>query len=201
MRILSVDLAAKYSAAMVTDHDRQVHTQFDSLEMSSFAFARELRRAADHHEVGMILIEDVPYGITGQGQVKSPLRLQGVVALALHPYIGTQLHMVNPSTWQGTFPGVARAPKGVSKVDGAKARLDAAATAALGSGYTPPNLVGQYEDEIRARDGDKARVLKKHTAPLAKVQTDYVDAWLMAEWARRLDYEISGLPGVQPFLL
>lgn len=186
--VLTVDLASKMSAAMVRDFEtREIRCQFDSYGKSSFAFVKELRKAADEWDVQLVIVEDVPYGISQQSMVKPVLRLHGVVMVLLHPWLDRMLFL-NPSTWQKEFPGVARGD--------AKDRVAAAASHAEQRGYLPPDLIAAYVASLP----EGTKVLKKHTNPLAKVMTDYIDAFLMSEWV--LSHEgiasIYGLTGVQP---
>jgi hypothetical protein len=180
MIVLSVDLASKFSAACVND-EAEVRREFDSSGMSALQFAMKLSRTADEFDVDLILIEDVPYGISSQAMVKPVLRLQGILLLALHRHF-SKILFVNPSTWQKEYPGVARAPKGMSKAEGEKFRIEAARKAAEERGYSPPDLVAQYVASLP----EGTKVLKKHTNPLEKIQTDYVDAFLMSDWALTL---------------
>lgn len=201
MFTLTVDLAAKFSAANVQDDAGEVHREWDSRGMSHIAFARSLRDAAIDFEFGFdpdsrILVEDVPYGISSQGQVKSPLRFQGIVIAELENFLG-QTFFVNPRTWQ-TFFGCAIVPKDIGK-NMTKAQkeawlIEAARSAAKKRGYTPPDLVNDYI----ASQPEGTKILKKHTGPLIKNMTDYVDAFLMGRWVREVGSDITRLSGVQP---
>jgi hypothetical protein len=199
MRVLTVDLASKFSAVNVRDSQRGVLCEFDSSGKSAFEFAVAIAKAAEEFQPDLILIEDVPYGISSQAMVKPVLRLQGVLLLALHRWVSKTL-FVNPSTWQKEYPGVARAPKGLSKAQAEASRIEAARVAAAERGYAPPDLVAAYVASLP----DGAKVLKKHTNPLVKQMTDYVDAFLMADWAINLgSFEaVASQPsGVQPVFI
>ena len=182
MNILTVDLAAKFSAVMVRGEGGEVHRQFDSLDKTSFEFIDLIVATIIKFDPEWIIIEDVPYGISGQGQVKNILRLQGVLIHALRDYLDRVL-FVNPSTWQNLFRGVARGKS--------EERVEAARLHAERLGYFPPDLVQAHIDSLP----DGKRVLKKNTNPLAKVMTDYIDAFLMSEWAldREGDFNIGGV--------
>lgn len=136
-----------------------------------------------------ILVEDVPYGISNQAMVKPVLRLQGML---IHALEDTEFYFINPSTWQKDYPGVARSPKGMTKAEGAKARIDAARIEAHSLGYHAPDLVQQWIDEH-----PDEKPLKKYTNPLEKAMTDYVDAFLMNDWLQRHVHEYKTLTGVQ----
>lgn len=179
--LVTVDLAAKYSAVMVRDSGGKVREQWDSNGLSAFKFAAKLGTTVKHWRPNLIVIEDVPYGISSQAQVKPVLRLQGILIAVLHDWIGIVVFL-NPSTWQGMFPGVGRAPTGMKGKAADDYRIEAARQHAERLGYTAPDLVAQYIDSLP----EGARALKKHTDPLAKIRTDYVDAYLISEWARSL---------------
>lgn len=177
---LAVDLARKFSAAMVVDLSGRVHCEFDSLGITPIEFAEQCAQTALDYEVTEAIYEDVPYGISGQGQTKGIFRYQGVIIDEMAKVDLLDLTwFLNPSTWQNTFEGVARAPKGMTKADGERARYAAARGHALALGYEPPPLIQNYIDSLP----EGTRVLKKHTDPLAKSETDYIDARLIAAWA------------------
>lgn len=185
MRILTVDLASKFSAYMVTEPGGQVIVQGDSRDETAFSFVAVLRQAADGCD--LVIVEDVPYGISNQSMVKPVLRLQGALLHAFSDILDTVV-FVNPSTWQRKYPGVARG----DKAD----REEAARSHAEDLGYAPPDLVQEHIDGLP----EGAKVLKKHTNPLKKAMTDYVDAFLMSDWARSFPSvdDLRAQSGVQP---
>lgn len=171
MRI-TVDLAAKFSAYNVMDSKYKVHREGDSRGKSAFEFVDEIIEAVVKYEPDLILVEDVPYGISSQAMVKPVLRLQGILIHALGQVDALDLTLfVNPSTWQKEYKGVARGP--------ALERIEAARFHADFMGYQPPNLVAAYIASLP----EGKRVLKKDTNPLEKTMTDYIDAFLMARWS------------------
>ena len=197
-----VDLASKASAVQLRDvAGGEVLDQFDSRNQSPFEFAARIARVARRPDCELTLIEDLPYGITSQAQTKPVTRFQGVIMAYCHPVIENVL-WVNPSTWMASFPGVQRAPKGLTKSQADKARIEAARVHAERLGYHPPDLVAEYAASLP--EGEK--VLVKHTAPLAKTMTDYVSAFLIGEWALPL-YRDGGrealitTSGVQPSMI
>lgn len=174
MRI-TVDLASKFSAACVMDARHKVHREFDSLNKSSFEFVDEILAAVVEYDPEIIIVEDVPYGISSQQMTKAVTRLQGAIIRDLTKMgYWERLVFLNPSTWQKEYSGVARGPK--------EDREKAAAFHADFMGYQPPNLVQQHIDSLP----EGARVLKKNTNPLEKTMTDYIDAFLMARWSYSL---------------
>lgn len=186
---LTVDLASKFSALCVQDERGQVLHQADSRGKTASDFADEIAITAERFDVWLILIEDVPYGISSQAMVKPVLRLQGIIIKALidKNLLGLAL-FINPSSWQKTYEGVSRGKQ--------PEREEAARLAALSFGYSPPDLIGQYTATLP----EGAKVLKKNTNPLAKTMTDYIDAYLMGRFVLRQGQfgDLAKLSGVQP---
>lgn len=193
MLYLTVDLASKFSAAVLADDSGQVRWEADSAGLSAKEWVEKIAelvaQIAPRHDI-KILVEDVPYGISNQAMVKPVLRLQGML---IHALGNVEFHFINPSTWQKEYPGVGRAPKGMTKTEGDKYRIAKAAEYALELGYEAPNLVQRYIDTLP----EGTKVLKKNTAPLEKGMTDYVDAYLMADWLIRHREDYTTLSGVQ----
>lgn len=193
--ILGVDLAARFSAAILRGNDGEIHSQFDSRDKTALAFCQEVAQAAV--KADLIVIEDVPYGISNQAMVKPVLRLQGAITAYLTALgaVDRTVFLV-PSTWMKDFPGILHATtKGLTKAASDQERIDTAAFHAERGGYTPPDLVTDYLTACKA-SGKKA--LKKNTGPLAKSMTDYISAWLMSEYARQFTMdELLAKPGVQ----
>ena len=190
---LTVDLAAKFSAAVLRDRSGKVHWQGDSGNDSPSEWVRRLGKLLAlcewrGHSVDHILVEDVPYGISSQAMVKPVLRLQGML---IHE-LGVPFYFINPSTWQKDYPGVGRAPKGLTKAEGAKHRVEKARDYARELGYEAPDLISKWQEE-----NPNLKPLKKYTAPLEKAQTDYVDAFLMNDWLQRHEEDFTTLSGVQ----
>src|SRR5690606_32995726 len=94
----------------------------------------------------LIVIEDVPYGISRQSMVKPVLRLQGRLIERLdRGGLLDRVIFVAPATWQRHF-GLFRA-KNAAKVQAEKAEE---------LGYTPPDLRTLYAPMIPPK-GDAAR--------------------------------------------
>jgi len=190
---LSVDLASKFSAAVLRDEDGQVRWQGDSAGRSPVEWVNTLFEVCNRlrgHTLH-ILVEDVPYGVSSQAMTKPVTRLQGMLMLALQDF---SFYFVNPSTWMKDYEGVARAPKGLSKAESLLYRDAKALEHAAQLGYNPPDLVQQYIDSLP----EGTKVLKKNTNPLEKSMTDYVMAFLINDWLVRHQDEYTTLTGVQP---
>lgn len=184
--VFAVDLAARLSAAVQRGAGGEVLHQFDSRNKSALAFCAEVARTAASSD--LIVIEDIPYGISSQAMVKPALRLQGAILsylIALKSDARTVF--MSPDVWMKDFPGIRHATtKGLSKAASDQERIDTAAFHAERLGYLPPDLVGEYESQCQI-DGKK--ILKKNTNPLAKSMTDYISAWLMSEYSRQYTLE------------
>lgn len=196
--ITAIDLASRFSAVNIrieSDGANVDYQEFDSRDKSAIQFCGEVaeesaytRRDLEH----WVVAEDVPYGVSGQGQIKNILRLQGILINELSAFgLLDKTVFVNPSTWQRSYPGVSRGP--------AAGRIEAARVAALALGYEPPDLVNRYILNLPAG----TKVLKKNTNPLAKNMTDYIDSRLMVEWASKFNSfeELTSVSGVQPVYL
>lgn len=196
--LITVDLAAKFSAVLVRDLGGEVLDEWDSRGLSAFQFAQKLLDTSIGWQPELILIEDVPYGISSQAQTKPVTRFQGVIIGKLEDFLDDTF-FVNPSTWQKSFPGVGHAPKGMKGKAADDYRIQKAREYALDAGYEAPDLIAQYAASLP----EGTKVLKKHTNPLAKTMTDYVDAFLLSEWARSFEsYDVvRTLNGVQPFYI
>lgn len=181
--ILGIDLASRYSAAVLLDEGGQVSDQFDSWDCSPFAFCERVAHTANGTRMRQVIVEDIPYGIAGQFQVKAPLRLQGVLARTLGPALDHTV-FVSPSTWQRAM-GVWRATP------------EETAAAASAFGYEAPDPVALYG---RQHLNAKGKLLAVDRKKLEKVRTDYVDAFLIARWgANVLLNNTLDIPGVQKF--
>lgn len=183
--ILGIDLAARYSAAVLLDEGGQVTHQFDSWDVTTFGFCAHVAQYANGSHMKAVIVEDLPYGINSQFMVKAPLRLQGVLAHALGPALA-YTHFVMPSTWQRAM-GVWKA----SPMDTEAVSREA--------GYEPPDTVSMYGPKHLNAKGKLLAVDRKK---LEKVRTDYVDAYLIAEWARRtLAGNVLAGSGIQQFTI
>jgi hypothetical protein len=185
MNVVTLDLAAKFSAATVLNPAGDVTEQWDSFDISPIDFIEKtvgwvLKRDA------LFLVEDLPAHLPSSQIITTVRRLQGAFILqAAKVGVLDRMLFVDPATWQKHFPGVGGgwAPA----VEGEKRRRwtpeERYATARLAAevnGYTPPMLAAEYVLD-RATDGQ--RVLKTKVKELEKQETDYVDAFLIGRWA------------------
>jgi hypothetical protein len=169
-RIVTVDLASRFSAGMLMERGGQVPlSQFDSWGKSSFATADDIGRLGSDPEVDLILLEDLPHGLQGMMQIKPPSTFQGIVIRTLGDLgILDKVLWVNPATWQR--------PMGVfgkntpSAIEVAKEQFD----------YEVPDLVAIHDADLEAAPKGPER--NKIRAKLRKNMTDYADAFLMAKW-------------------
>lgn len=189
----SVDLAARFSAAVQRGAGGEVLHQFDSMNRSPISFCQEVAKTA--FDSDLVVIEDVPYGVSSQFMVKPVLRLQGVLLTYLTAYhVMERTVFMSPDVWMRDFPGIRHATtKGLSKAASDQERIDTAAFHAQRLGYQPPPLVAEYEAQCE-KIGKK--ILKKDTNVLRKSETDYVSAWLMSEFSLQHTYEqLVAIPG------
>lgn len=187
-RVLSVDLAARYSAACVLDDNGLVDWQGNSGHWATVGWAEVLAGLASAFSVDLILVEDVPYGISSQKMVKDVLRLQGMLIATLwREGLLDKTLWINPATWQRQYPGVARGKP--------EDRIEAARVAAAQLDYVAPDLVKPYLDSVP----EGKRPLQKFIKPLEKQMTDHVDAFLIGRWAQLYGgmQELKELSGVQ----
>lgn len=185
MPYLGVDLAARFSAAVLLDDSGQVVLQFDSWAKSPLDFAGLLAGIAYNHDVTVVAVEDIPYGLSRQAQIKPPLRVQGMVITFLD--VMNKLddtYFVAPATWQRTFEGVWK-----GKAEGAR-------QAAESLGYFAPNLLEQYADDVPPLGKEHSKERSKIRGQLKKASTDYNDSYLLAEFAR-LSHQAGTLDKLQ----
>lgn len=182
MKIITVDLAAKASAVHIDVDGASM--EFCSYEMAPLAFVHKLARASLGAD--LVVIEDVPYGISNQAMIKTVLRLQGAIIAELGNVNRlSQTVFVNPATWQREMRVFGQAKTG-------------AARCAAELGYAPPDMVIVHESSLAALAGAERSKLR---AKLRKIETDFVDAFLMNAWAKRHLFDIRTLSGVQPPML
>lgn len=189
--VLGVDLAARNSAAIVlrdgglVSHG-EVLDDLDSLRLPPLGFALGITQLGLKHDVELIVVEDVPYGISSQAMVKPVLRLQGAIILALaQEQLLTRTVFVNPATWQRAVGVYGKAK------DGARAL-------AASFGYTPPDLLTTHARDLAEVNGKER---SKRRAQLKKAMTDYDDAFLLAYWAGLHLHDIRDISGVQEPLI
>lgn len=187
-KVLGVDLAARNSAAIVLrdggliSHG-EVLDDIDSLRLPPLGFIYGLVDLARRHDVELIAVEDVPYGISSQAMVKPVLRLQGALIMALATeHLLERTVFVNPATWQRAVGVYGKAKAGARDL-------------AASFGYTPPDLLsGVHAADLAALHGAER---SKRRAQLKKAMTDYDDAFLLTYWAALHVDDIRRISGVQ----
>lgn len=179
--ILAVDLAARFSAAIVRDYNGEIHCEADTLGRDSREAAKMFADIGQTFGVDLILVEDVPYGISKQFMVKPVLRLQGRVIQAIEDRGLPAPLFVAPATWQRAM--------GVWRV-----KPEETAAVAAERGYRPPDLFEVHAAEIPEKGPERTKI----RTLLRKATTDYVDAWLISEWAlAHREYDLLEIQGVQ----
>ena len=170
MRIRGVDLAARYSAWVDLDSDGTVAAQGDSLD------GRPVSTVCTEGlgGVDVLMIEDVPPRIQFTGIVKTVCRAQGRIFERLTDDQLSRTFLVPPGPWQ-TYQKVSR--KSLKETEAVAASL----------GYVPPDLLSVHGDRL---EGLKGPARQKVRGILLKARTDYVDAFLIAEWGQRRFHEI-----------
>jgi len=194
MRFLGIDLASRCSAYVLLDSEGHVLEQGDSYGISEWDFVDKIKEAGEifssfgpeSRYFVNIVIEDLPHRVPFRVSVKEVLRLQGRLIHEIDGYGELdRVFWLPPAVWQRSYDGVWR--KGVAGAREAAASL----------GYEPPDLLSDdvrfpYK-ELKGKERTKIREAAK------KLMTDYVDAYLIAEWARRTHIEHGTLlvKGVQ----
>ncbi len=179
MKVLAVDLAAKYSAAVTLTDRGRVLGGFDSWGCTEDEWINALVRpwSADNPPDALV-VEDLPHGVPFMTNTKAVCRLQGRIIDRMHVLGGIDdLRFVAPAFWRRHF----------AMKNGSGA--DAVVTVAAANGYTPPDLTHRV-----ARAGDST-IAKK-------VTTDYCAAFLLGSWfidgfvmaGRSLDFPGSSRP-------
>lgn len=162
MRVLAVDLAAKYSAACLMDQHAQVHWQCDSWGRTESGFISAITYQWQYRQEppDVLVIEDLPHRLPFSSLVKRVARIQGRIVDRMDSYgLEDAVLFVPPALWRKHFDGLERGT-GADAVVAVAGRL----------GYAPPDL----SDRIV---GGKDRATAK------KVRTDYCAAFLIACWA------------------
>jgi len=160
--VLAVDLAAKFSAACLMTDDYAVHMQFDSWGMTEDKFVTYLYELWTYYSdteyaPDVMVIEDLPHGLSYSTLVKTVCRIQGRIAQALGEDMGDILYLA-PATWRAHYE--MKRGTGPNEVFPVVERF----------GYKPPDLTQ------RAKGNGGLSKAKK-------VQSDYCSAYLIARWA------------------
>ena len=168
--ILSVDLAAVYSAACLQDYGGRVHREYDSGQFEAVeGFLEELQ--SDGRDAEHIVVEDLPHALRFDSTTKAVARLQGrLIDRWQYEDVLDRVWFIPPALWQRGMPGVWRTGVIGSRTV-ALERYD----------YRPPSLleVG-YASWVDLHGKERQRVRNI----LQKRESDYVSAFLIGAWAR-----------------
>jgi hypothetical protein len=188
---LVVDFAARYSAAIVINDCGNVLEQFDSWHMTENEWVHRLVDyfspnmllspaywAGKYVPVEQLILEDLPPSVKFTNVVRTVRCLQGRIIDRMIAYRAIdKLLFVPPSLWQRSM--------GVWRADTVQTREKAKEL-----GYEPPDMVtGKHYKELQIGH---------------KVETDYVDAYLMAAWLVKTwlaegTLDVSGTVRYQPW--
>ena len=164
MKIEAVDLAARYSAAVVLGakaETTEILWQWDSWKPTEMEFVHKICEPFSPTRIApdVMLIEDLPHGLKFAALVKRVCRLQGRIVEVMAQYgQRDKILFVPPALWQRHY----------HRQLGEK-WPDAVVPVAERHSYAPPNLV---EEGMKAAE----RTIAK------KVMTDYCAAYLIANW-------------------
>lgn len=179
MTVLAVDLAAKFSAACLMDDNYHVVSQVDSWLTSESRFITNLVEYFDTFtSPEVMVIEDLPHGLSYSTLVKTVCRLQGRIYERLQNTFssGDEILFVAPATWRAHYD--MKRGTGPNEVFPVVEKF----------GYQPPDLT--------ARSKGNGGLSKAK-----KVQSDYCSAYLIARWAidTKNQYGTYDVPGTSRY--
>jgi hypothetical protein len=169
--LVSVDLAARYSAAMKINFTQRpyppelrVVSSWNSWKFTEMEFVHLIcspfdPMRFDSHPPEVMLIEDLPHGLKFAALVKRVCRIQGRIVELMEQYgQRDKILFVPPALWQRSYKRVAdeKWPEAVVSVSHRH-------------GYTAPNLL---EEGMKYAEKTMAK----------KVMTDYCAAYLIGYW-------------------
>jgi len=160
VKILAVDLAAKYSASCVMDDAGRVYEQNDSWGRTEKQFLDLITSPwMQTNPPDLMVVEDLPHGVSYMTTTKAVCRLQGRIVERMD-YLGSlsSVLFAAPIEWRRVYTGLERGTGAAAVVPVAEAL-----------GYTAPDLSHRI-----LRAGDKAIA--------RKVASDYCAAYLIAKW-------------------
>lgn len=168
MTVLAVDLAAKFSAICLMNDAFEVIEQYDSWGCTETQFLyRVMDTWQEQQALGVtpevMVIEDLPHGLSYSKLIKTVCRLQGRFVQAMHgAFLGSDnVLFLAPREWRSHYLGLERGT-------GPQAVVPVAAE----FGYHPP-----LEDLLLRAKGNGGKTKAN------KVATDYCSAYLIARWA------------------
>lgn len=177
MSIAAVDLAHRFSAWVIQDAMGEVLLENDSWGKTQDEIVSEISELCLWPSLEVLIIEDLPFKLPSTTLTKAVYRLQGRIIDRIC-LLGRQdlMLFLPPAPWQRHFSGVWK-----GGITGAK-------LAAGEYGYYQPDLIAQREHLLPLK-GDPSRT--KLRTSLKKVESDYVDAFLMGRWAYETKEELG----------
>lgn len=177
--ILSIDLASKLWAGCLGD-EGQVRRQISSWDFASesdgVSAITYLFRPDSKVNPRWLIIEDVPFHSAPMTSGKDAIRFQGRIIDRMDSYgQKDKLLFVQPMEWQKFHKVVRQGDEGY-----AKCALDK-------FGYSPPDMLTKFKKSYISLHGkERADIRYK----LKKLQTDYVAAFLIYQWAYQITDEV-----------
>lgn len=135
------------------------------------------KNGIENHELvpDILIIEDLPHGVSYGEGLKNTARMQGRIIECMYElsYLDRVLFL-QPMAWQAGL-GVNK-QKGMTDTEYVKFQIETARQL----GYTPPNMVKEYDSMIVHLKGKERQAVRNK---LKKVETDHVSAFLGYAWA------------------
>jgi hypothetical protein len=186
--IQAVDFAASAWASCLLRRGEVAHQTCAYYHPTEREAVREIVKPFSDHPVepDVLLIEDVPHQMRFDTVTKAVVRMQGRVIHRMDELrVVDKILFVPPALWQRGFTSLGYS-------DGKelwRARSEVyAAFAERHFGYEPPNLLELHKSEYEELHHEARAKLR---APLKKLMTDFVDAFLIAKFFE-LYYERNG---------
>jgi hypothetical protein len=176
--VLAVDLAAKFSAFCVMPSSGEVLHEEDSFGRSEEAFLDAITANYETNNAEVLVVEDLPHGLSYTKTVKAVCRLQGRIVQQFYDGGSWQpILFVAPAAWRAHYDGMQRGT-------GPEAVFDASTVL----GYYPPDITARAKG-----NGGPSRA--------RKVASDYCSAFLIARWAldMKAKYGTYDVPGTSRY--
>lgn len=160
--IFAVDLAAKFSGAVILNSAGEVVDEFHSWQLTPAKWANLLtRKLRMLPEDTLVFVEDMPFSVGQTKTVRDVYRLQGRIIQLFHESGSShRIVWVPPNLWQGYYKSF-----GMRSGDKKQAKV----IAFEHYGYSPPELLHK---DLHGKDRVDAR----------KTMEDHIDAFLIARY-------------------